>query len=172
MIMLIFFIALFSIWIMTFIFKFSIKKTVIICNLMYIIMPIAIVGFMMFKPYSYYDKDCNDFPEVVDRAPLIRLDEDKHDKYVLVVKYTDKPEYFYIDDYELLKSNRKSFIITNNKGIYFTTPDLVGYVELYKNGEVIDGEIFDHDSKVDYGTLENNFIEASHDEISDIINKK
>ena len=41
-----------------------------------------------------------------------------------------------------------------------------------KNGEVIDGEIFDHDSKVDYGTLENNFIEASHDEISDIINKK
>ena len=91
---------------------------------------------------------------------------------MLVIKYYNKQEYFYIDNYELLKNNRKAFIITNYKSIYFTTPDGGGYVKLYKNGEVIDGEIFDSDSKINYGTLENKFIEVSDDKISDIINIK
>ena len=117
--------------------------------------------------YTYFSNDANDFPEIVDRAPLKKLKKDPEHKYVLI-RYTDYGRSCdYINDNLLLSANKNVFIITNSRSCYFTTCD--SWFEIYEGGVLIDSEIFDSDPeytfKINYGSLENAFIPIALDDI-------
>ena len=100
--------------------------------------------------YTYNSNDPNDYPEVVDRKPLRYFKDEPNENYMLVRIEGNKFEY--IDDFALLRENKDIFIVTNRKGIYFTTAG--GHFELYKNNKRIDSELFDLETiKIEYGTL-------------------
>lgn len=127
------------------------------------------------KTYTYLTDNPHDFPEIVKRAPLIKMENDPNSNYILVwfSEYCEKSSY--ISDFNLLWQNREKFILTNDKDCYFTTCD--SNFNLYKNGEVINIEEFitgdsNYNVEIEYGTLKDAFTPIDVDDLNEILQRQ